>query len=117
MLFSVSVTDPAGHVEQLGCPDRPWYSPTEQDVHGEPELLLYCPTLQAVQLVAPADANVSVTEPTEHRLQGLTEVLLYVPALQAVQLVAPADANVSVTDPAGHVEQLGCPGRPWYSPT
>jgi len=58
------------------------------------------PAPQAVQVVAPSTANVSVTEPAAQGAHAVVEDELYLPASQAVQDVAPLLAPVLVTEPA-----------------
>mgnify|MGYP004071305163 CR=1 FL=1 len=102
VLFNTSVTDPAPHTE-----------------HATVDAALYCPATHAVQLTAPADANVSVVAPAAHAkhcdcpawpwycpatqsVHACVDAALERPAAQALHVVAPTLANVSVTDPGAH---------------
>ena len=53
-------------------------------------------------MVAPALANVSVTDPGAHAVHADVDWLLYCPAAHAVQLTAPEPPTASVTEPAEH---------------
>ena len=80
---SVSVTEPGEHSMQWSWPSPPWYSPTSHIVqlvapdeseywpgsqlaHATSELELYNPGSQAVHVVAPGEASVSVVDPAGH---------------------------------------------------
>ena len=62
--------------------------PAAQLTQAMVEAVLYLATGHAVQVVAPAFANVLVTEPGEQVAHAVVEDALYLPASQAVQVVA-----------------------------
>ena len=57
---------------------------------------------QALQLVAPAAASVSVTEPTEQTAHSIVDARLNWPSKHSVHVVADGALSVSVVDPSGH---------------
>jgi hypothetical protein len=71
----------------------------------------YCPTAQAVQVVAPSFLPSSVTEPAAqivHDDLGSLDTLEYSPATHEMHEPAPAAVPVSVREPAKHTLQYDC---------
>ena len=66
--------------------------------HSEVEAVLVFPASQAVQLEAPVEASVSVTEPAAQSAHADVDAAPYLPASQAVQLEAPVEASVLVLE-------------------
>ena len=99
---NVSVTEPAAHTKHCDCLAWPWYCPATQSAHACVDAALDRPATQALHVVAPTLANVSVTDPGAHAVHADVDWLLYCPAAHAVQLTAPEPPTASVTEPAEH---------------
>ena len=99
---NVSVVAPAAHAKHCDCPAWPWYCPATQSVHACVDAALERPAAQALHVVAPTLANVSVTDPGAHAVHADVDAGLYCPAAHAVQLTAPEPPTASVTEPAAH---------------
>ena len=85
----------------------PWplsaYRPALQLEHAATfDTVEYFPAAHAVQLLAPGEDSVSVTEPAAQSIHASVDPGEYRPASQAEQLLAPELESVSVTDPAPH---------------
>jgi hypothetical protein len=66
------------------------YVPLGQAAQSMVDVLVYCPTGHAVQVVAPAACRVSVTDPAGHtRHTDVDPALLYCPATHAEHIVTP----------------------------
>ena len=67
---NVSVVAPAAHAKHCDCPAWPWYCPATQSVHACVDAALERPAAQALHVVAPTLANVSVTDPGAHAVHA-----------------------------------------------
>ena len=67
---NVSVVAPAAHAKHCDCPAWPWYCPATQSVHACVDATLERPAAQALHVVAPTLANVSVTAPGAHAVHA-----------------------------------------------
>jgi hypothetical protein len=74
---SVLVTEPALQAKQFAWPSLPWYWPAAHGVHSNVDTLLYCPSVQAVHVVPPADTNVLVMDPAAHDSHADVDRTLY----------------------------------------
>jgi hypothetical protein len=99
---NVSVTEPAAHTKHCDCPAWPWYCPATQSAHACVDAALDRPAAQALHVVAPTLANVSVADPGAHAVHADVDAELYCPAAHAVQRTAPELPTASVTEPAAH---------------
>jgi hypothetical protein len=109
----VFVTDPAAHLEQLLSKADPvvlTYRPAIQPMHvvARFDAVEYCPTTQAVHVVAPVLLPVSVTEPAAQSLhEASADLVEYFPATHSTHELKPL-AVLRVIEPAVHTLQ-----SPW----
>ena len=118
----VFVIAPAAHSEQLLAnaePGASTYVPAIQPMQDVArfDAVEYCPTAQAVQVVAPSLLPLSVIEPAGQTVHDGTSVVEYLPAAHAMHELAPAAAPVSVREPAKHGLQYDCAPSAWKLPT
>ena len=110
-LAPVFVIDPAAHSAQSLAEAEPvvsTYLPATQPMHdvARCDAVEYCPTAQAVQVVAPSFMPLSVTEPAAQTVHdGTIDAFEYSPATHAMHELAPAFVPVSVRDPAKQTGQ------------
>ena len=102
----VFVIAPAAHSEQLLAnaePGASTYVPAPQPMHDVArfDAVEYCPTAQAVQVVAPVLLPLLVTEPAAQAVQdGTADAVEYSPAGHSSHELAPAAVPLSVREPA-----------------
>ena len=102
----VFVIDPAAHSAQSLAEAEPvvsTYLPATQPMHdvARVDAIEYCPTAQAVQVVAPVPAPLSVIEPAAQVVQdGTSDTVEYSPAAHSSHELAPAAVPLSVREPA-----------------
>ena len=114
--------EPASHSEQLLANAEPGvstYVPATQPMHDAArcDAVEYCPTAQAVQVVAPSFMPLSVTEPAAQTVHdGTIDAFEYSPATHAMHELAPAAVPVSVREPAKHTLQYDCAPSSWKLP-
>jgi hypothetical protein len=102
----VFVVEPGSHALQLLAnaePGVPTYVPAPQPMHDAArfDAVEYCPTAQAVQVVAPVLLPLLVTEPAAQAVQdGTADAVEYSPAGHSSHELAPAAEPVSVIQPA-----------------
>ena len=105
-LAPVFVIDPAAHSAQSLAEAEPvvsTYLPATQPMHdvARVDAIEYCPTAQAVQVVAPVPAPLSVIEPAAQVVQdGTSDTVEYSPAAHSSHELAPAAVPLSVREPA-----------------
>jgi hypothetical protein len=110
----VFVIEPAAHSEQLLANAEPGvstYVPATQPRQNVAKFdaVEYCPTAQAVQVVAPSLMPLSVIEPAGQTVHdGTSDAFEYSPAAHAMHELAPAVVPVSVREPAKHCSQYDC---------
>ena len=110
-LAPVFVIDPAAHSAQSLAKAEPvvsTYVPATQPMHdvARSDVVEYCPTAQAVQVVAPVLLPLSVIEPAAQAVQdGTSDTVEYSPAAHAVHELEPAAVPLSVIEPAMHTVQ------------
>ena len=118
----VFVIAPAAHSKQLLAnaePGASTYVPAIQPMQDVArfDAVEYCPTAQAVQVVAPSSMPLSVTEPAAQTVHdGTIDASEYSPAMHAMHELAPAAAPVSVREPAKHGLQYDCAPSAWKLP-
>jgi hypothetical protein len=118
----VFVVEPATHSEQLLANAEPGvstYVPATQPMHdvARCDAVEYCPTAQAVQVVAPSFMPLSVTEPAAQTVHdGTIDAFEYSPATHAMHELAPAAVPVSVREPAKQPSQYDAAIEAWYLP-
>ena len=106
MLAPVFVMDPASHSVQSLAKAEPvvsTYLPAVQPMHDVARLdaVEYCPTAQAVHVVAPVLLPLSVIEPAAQAVQdGTSDAVEYSPAAHSSHELAPAAVPLSVREPA-----------------
>ena len=102
----VLVVEPAAHALQLLANAEPGvstYVPAPQPMHDAArfDAVEYCPTAQAVQVVAPVLLPLLVTEPAAQAVQdGTADAVEYSPAGHSSHELAPAAVPLSVREPA-----------------
>ena len=105
-LAPVFVIDPAAHSAQSLAKAEPvvsTYLPATQPMHDVARLdvVEYCPTAQAVQVVAPVLLPLSVIEPAAQAVQDVTaDAVEYSPAAHPSHEIAPGAVPLSVREPA-----------------
>jgi hypothetical protein len=111
MLMPVFVIEPAAHVAQSlanAAPIVSTYVPAAQPMQDVArfDAVEYCPMAQAVQVVAPVPAPLSVIEPDTQAVHSSTsDAVEYLPAAHAVHVLEPAAVPLSVIEPATHAVQ------------
>jgi hypothetical protein len=116
------VIEPASHSEQLLANAEPvvsTYVPTIQPMQDVArfDAVEYCPTAQAVQVVAPSLLPLSVIEPAGQTVHdGTIDASEYSPAAHAMHELAPAAVPVSVREPAKQTLQYDCAPSSWKLP-
>ena len=109
-LAPVFVIQPALHSMQSLVsfdPVLPVYRPASQSMHATMlDDIEYLPTAQAIHVVAPVPAPVSVIEPAVQLVHDAkVDAVEYLPAAHAVHVLAPAPVPVLVIEPARHTLQ------------
>ena len=100
------VIEPAAHAAQSLAKAEPvvsTYLPAVQPMHDVARLdaVEYCPTAQAVHVVAPVLLPLSVIEPAAQAVQdGTSDAVEYSPAAHSSHELAPAAVPLSVREPA-----------------
>jgi hypothetical protein len=119
----VFVIEPAAHSEQLLANAEPGvstYVPATQPMQdvAKFDAVEYCPTAQAVQVVAPSLLPLSVIEPAGQTVHdGTFDAFEYSPAAHSSHELAPVAVPVSVREPAKQTSQYDCAPSAWKLPT